>query len=117
MQIRSQTVAELKQNEIELVHSDLKASANTIQDFVSWKGKYVNKWRSRGFTYDWVQERDGSDHIENVYEYFNDPEKPERTKKAPDYEAASWYFAPEDPGNLRDDSYLPEFQDDIIRYA
>lgn len=34
--IRSQTIAELKQNEIQLVHSDLKSTAESIQDFISW---------------------------------------------------------------------------------
>ena len=53
--IRSQTVAELKQNEIQLVHSDMKGASESIQDFISWDYEYVSEekpskmpWRQRG---------------------------------------------------------------------
>ena len=77
--IRSQTVAELKQNEIQLSHSDLKAASESIQDFVSWDYEYVSKeppsdatFLERGNYVDYITNESGNKFIKNVIEYFAD---------------------------------------------
>ena len=82
MQLRSQTVAELKQNEIQLVHSDLKASTLSIQDFISWNDAYVSdkpgskmKFWERNNYMDWLYDDQGLEYIENIYDLSNDRDK------------------------------------------
>ena len=77
--IRSQTVAELKQNEIQLSHSDLKAASESIQDFVSWDYEYVSQEPPRDASLyvrrnyaDYITNKSGDKFIKNVIEYFAD---------------------------------------------
>ena len=77
--IRSQTVAELKQNEIQLSHSDLKAASESIQDFVSWDYEYVSQEPPRDASLyvrrnyaDYITNKSGDKFIKNVIEFFAD---------------------------------------------
>ena len=77
--IRSQTVAELKQNEIQMAHSDLKAASESIQDFVSWNYEYVSDVPPRDASHydkvnyiDYDNNMSGEKFIKNVMEYFAD---------------------------------------------
>lgn len=94
--IRSQTVAELKQNEIQLVHSDLKSTAESIQDFISWDYEYVSttppsdmsSWQRRNYV-DYFTNHQEEKLIKNVWTFFQDQSK--RDKR--NYDKALWYFA------------------------